>query len=348
MLHHTRRWNRDHAEELHSAWLNGVGDARLGERLRRLGRLERARQGAAARDAARSSGEYAELLATGEWTPLAAHSGGVPPQVVASRWTDGETTLWALANGGDGRSQGRWSGRPRGELPPRGIAAFVGSEQVMVRRRRDAAFPARDAGAHPGAASRALDGGARRLRRGRRPRRRGRPPSSAAARRGPTARRPTSRSGSRCRRGCTTSSRSSATPSPRRASRSRVARSQREFGVDGPPDEPVTGLDLAEARAYAASVGARLPTEDEWQLAAEAGLLERAEPLVWNWTESEHTRRSHALRDPQGRLGLGRRGVGVVRRRRPAGAALLAEAAAARRRARALAANRLSPGGRPA
>ena len=52
MLHHTRRWNRDHTEELHSAWLNGVGDARLGERLRRLGRLERSRQGAAARDAA--------------------------------------------------------------------------------------------------------------------------------------------------------------------------------------------------------------------------------------------------------------------------------------------------------
>ncbi|MGZ4390332.1 MAG: SUMF1/EgtB/PvdO family nonheme iron enzyme, partial [Gaiellaceae bacterium] len=53
-------------------------------------------------------------------------------------------------------------------------------------------------------------------------------------------------------------------------------------------EEPVTGLSLAEARAYAAHRGARLPTEDEWQLAAEAGLLERAEPLVWNWTESEH------------------------------------------------------------
>jgi formylglycine-generating enzyme len=52
---------------------------------------------------------------------------------------------------------------------------------------------------------------------------------------------------------------------------------------------PLTGLTLAEARAYTASVGARLPTEDEWQLAAEAGLLERAEPLVWNWTESEHS-----------------------------------------------------------
>ena len=52
---------------------------------------------------------------------------------------------------------------------------------------------------------------------------------------------------------------------------------------------PLTGLDFDEARAYAAAHGARLPTEDEWQLAAEAGLLERAEPLVWNWTESEHT-----------------------------------------------------------
>jgi formylglycine-generating enzyme required for sulfatase activity len=54
-------------------------------------------------------------------------------------------------------------------------------------------------------------------------------------------------------------------------------------------EEPVTGLSLAEARAYAAARGARLPTEDEWQIAAEEGLLERREPLVWNWTESEHS-----------------------------------------------------------
>src|SRR5207245_10553959 len=44
-------------------------------------------------------------------------------------------------------------------------------------------------------------------------------------------------------------------------------------------EEQVTGLTLAEARAYAAERGARLPTEDEWQLAAEAGVLERHEPL---------------------------------------------------------------------
>ena len=57
-------------------------------------------------------------------------------------------------------------------------------------------------------------------------------------------------------------------------------------GDDG---EALTGLSLAEARAYAAAVGARLPTEFEWQLAAAEPAFRRAEPLVWNWTESEHS-----------------------------------------------------------
>ena len=51
---------------------------------------------------------------------------------------------------------------------------------------------------------------------------------------------------------------------------------------------PATFVELADARAYAAWAGFRLPTEDEWQIAAERGLLERAERLVWNLTESEH------------------------------------------------------------
>ena len=54
-------------------------------------------------------------------------------------------------------------------------------------------------------------------------------------------------------------------------------------------EEDVTGLDLAEARAYAAARGARLPTEDEWQLAAAQPGFGRRRPLVWNWTESEHS-----------------------------------------------------------
>jgi hypothetical protein len=57
----------------------------------------------------------------------------------------------------------------------------------------------------------------------------------------------------------------------------------------GSADGPVTMVDLADARAYAAWAGGRLPTEFEWQVAAGAPEFRRATPLVWNWTESEHT-----------------------------------------------------------
>jgi len=53
-------------------------------------------------------------------------------------------------------------------------------------------------------------------------------------------------------------------------------------------DEAVINIDLDDARAYAAWAGLRLPTEDEWQLAASAGVLRRLPPLLWNLTESEH------------------------------------------------------------
>ena len=107
-----------------------------------------------------------------------------------------------------------------------------------------------------------------------------------------------------------------------------------------------TGLDLAEARAHAASVGARLPTEDEWQLAAEAGLLDLSGPRVWNWTESEHSDGRTRFAILKGGSDWKAAGVRLVRGRRAAGSALLAEAAAARRRARTLGEHRLSPGGR--
>lgn len=57
----------------------------------------------------------------------------------------------------------------------------------------------------------------------------------------------------------------------------------------GTEDEPVTFVDLDDARAWCAWRGGRLPTEDEWQLAGEAGGLVRREPAVWSWTDSEHS-----------------------------------------------------------
>src|SRR6185503_4236163 len=70
---------------------------------------------------------YAKLLSTGEWTPLAAAS--PDGRVVASRWADGETTLWALANRGEGYDGP--VGELEVEIPAQGIVAFAGSEQVM-------------------------------------------------------------------------------------------------------------------------------------------------------------------------------------------------------------------------
>ena len=140
MLHHTRRWNRDHTEELHSAWLNGVGilvwenvfGAWVGWNERDKGLLR------AMRPVQR---QYADLLATGEWTPLAAASPDT--RVVASRWSDGETTLWTVANRG-----GDYTG-PVGELdveiPAQGIAAYLGADELMVAGGGDPAFPARKA-----------------------------------------------------------------------------------------------------------------------------------------------------------------------------------------------------------
>ncbi|MBQ0905128.1 SUMF1/EgtB/PvdO family nonheme iron enzyme [Micromonospora sp. U21] len=74
-----------------------------------------------------------------------------------------------------------------------------------------------------------------------------------------------------------------------RATGYRPVRPERFTAGQGPAHAPVTGVELADARAYATWAGLRLPTEDEWQVAAEAGLLVRREPLVWNLTESEHS-----------------------------------------------------------
>ncbi len=55
----------------------------------------------------------------------------------------------------------------------------------------------------------------------------------------------------------------------------------------GRPGDPVCRVDLDDARAYASWLGRRLPTEAEWQKAADDGLLGDDAVNVWNWTEPE-------------------------------------------------------------
>jgi formylglycine-generating enzyme required for sulfatase activity len=80
------------------------------------------------------------------------------------------------------------------------------------------------------------------------------------------------------------------------ATKYRPARPERFVAdwVDGRPrpgteSEPVRHVSLDDARAYAAWADSRLPTEFEWQVAAGEPTFARGTPLVWNWTESEHT-----------------------------------------------------------
>nr|MBA2331853.1 SUMF1/EgtB/PvdO family nonheme iron enzyme [Actinomycetota bacterium] len=202
-----------------------------------------------------------------DWTPLAAASPDT--RVVASRWSDGETTLWTLANRGDAYAGP--VGELEVEIPAQGIAAFVGSEQVLAAGGGETSFPTRKALRVPAPVARVdvvPDG------------------FVAVEPRAVTAvfrRRETGTYGE----------------SPYVEEWKPLPPRLHDFvEVERPAPRGLfaisaldvkTELDLAEARAYAASVGARLPTEDEWQLAAEAGVLDLSGPRVWNWTESEHS-----------------------------------------------------------
>ncbi|ADB33583.1 conserved hypothetical protein [Kribbella flavida DSM 17836] len=349
MMHHTRRWNRDHSDELQSAWVNGVGilvwesvfsawvgwNARDRATLRRVVAAQRA---------------FAPVLIHGDWIPLTPE---IPDKarehgVFGSRFELADVTLWTLINRDEHdfegivlRSEdqvGDWydvtSGVPitadddgvHLTVPGRGVAGVVrvgataGATCRTTARRlgtmprphvRDADFPAAPARRIPpptpvgepafGPAV-VVPAGERSLVVRYRRRETGLYDEAPYVEEWKPLP-PRLHDQQTIRRDVTLAEVSVAVREVTNAEyaeflaatayRPLVANRFLAHWIDGAPapgteDQPVTYVDLADARAYAEWRGGRLPTEDEWQVAAGLDGFGRAEPLVWNWTESEH------------------------------------------------------------
>lgn len=323
MQHHIRRWHRDHAAELRSSWLNGVGvmvwevvfgawvgwNARDAATLRRMLPVQRGLH---------------RWLVDGEWTPLAVVDG---PLAGSTFELDG-VTLLVLANTSDAdvafEGDGEWTPLHAQEMsaqivvPAGGIAAAVreapgaaSREEVDAVRaalvgqaaERDASFPHRRA---------------RRLAAPQNPT----ASASASAAPGPFVTVPAGEHTLTVRyrmretgmydgapyvdewkplpprlHDQRTLERSVSLTASVQVAAAEVSEAEYALFLDAigestderDPERPATNVTFSRAREYAAWSGGRLPSEDEWQLAASLPGFVRRVPEVWNWTESEHS-----------------------------------------------------------
>jgi hypothetical protein len=342
-MHHVRRWNRDHAEELQSAWLNGIG-VMVWEVVFGVWVGWTPRDASTLRVMATAQRALVDVLTEGDWTPLvdlgpeAAAAG-----VFGSRYDHARGTLVALVNRADtdatvvmGGPAGRvshdlWSGAPLGPgvvsvvVPAKGVGGVwqteVGADVSWLSGTRSVPPEARSS-RFEHRRSRALG------------------PVGTADPGTPDRPHARVRAGRhlltvryRCREtgiyddapfvdewkplpprlhDLRTLDRSVDLSAAVGVAQTEV--SEREFAqfvaatghapavpgghtpawvdrtvAESDPSAPVSEVDLADARAYAAWVGGRLPSEDEWQLAAELQGLDRLTPEVWNLTESERS-----------------------------------------------------------
>lgn len=326
MQHHIRRWHRDHSEELRSAWLNGVGmmvwevvfgvwvgwNERDSATLRRMLPVQRGLH---------------RWLVEGEWTPLAVHQAPVFGSAFALDGST--LLLLANTSDADVvyRPEGAgWHPLHVGDTPDAVTVPAFGIAAVMqVTGAEPAELPAvRTAlAAEPPVADSAFPHRrARRLE----PRRDEHPPLAENGIRARAAERTVTVAAGqhvltvRYRARETgmyegapyvdewkplpprlhdqrTLERVADLAHPVRVAVAEVSEAEYALYLDAigeqalsrDPERPATGVTFARAREYAAWVGGRLPSEDEWQLAAAQPGFRRRTPEVWNWTESEHS-----------------------------------------------------------
>jgi formylglycine-generating enzyme len=340
LVHHVRRWHRDHSGELHSAWMNGCG-VMVWENVFGSWVGWNARDRALLRAMVPVQRYFSDLFSEGRWTPLLDEAGSGLP---ASRWEKDAITLWTVVNqSGTPHAGPLLSIAPRpgvayfdvvagerlgadlaGELPAAGVAGVVaipagheppGFSDLLARQRAarwsgDTSFPVlpvrrvRVAPTAPGDLP-PIPAGVHRLAVTYTVRETGfdaGAPFVDVWR--PSATPPDLHVQGMVERTVTVGPVGVATHEVSNreyaeflaATGYRPAVPERFLAhwrdgtpVPGTEDQPVTHVSLDDARAYARWAGLRLPTDDEWQLAAEGASLERRQPLVWNWTESERT-----------------------------------------------------------
>ncbi|PVG84000.1 hypothetical protein DDE18_06910 [Nocardioides gansuensis] len=343
MMHHTRRWNRDHGAELRSAWVNGAGvlvwDVVFGVR------VDWQPRDRAALRAMRRVQRHAEAhFLRGEWEPLAElHPDATVAGVAASCWRLDGVELWTLAGSGErdgtaydgpllvdapeggavhvvlgdgtvpsggiaglvrvpaGASAPGWLGTLVAENAADPVPSAAPAEGPVTPPSPQRVLPAPALGVAPAGAVRPTPGERRLAVRWRHretglyeaapfvddwkplpPRLHQLREDTRVVRLGAVAVDAVEVSNADFARFLAASGHR-----PHTAHRF-LAHWRDGVPEPGTADEPVRYVDLDDARAYARWRGARLPTEDEWQAAAEEPGFRRAEPLVWQWTESEH------------------------------------------------------------
>lgn len=148
MQHQIRRWNADHSDELHSAWMNGSGML-VWENVFGSWVGWSPRDSSVLRCMLPVQRRFFKAFSGERWTPLVPT---LAPEVFASLWEEGELRLWTLVNRSERPVQGpllevearsgsevydllagtKARAREKGDLlvlegriPPRGIGAFA-------------------------------------------------------------------------------------------------------------------------------------------------------------------------------------------------------------------------------